>query len=961
MQIACPTGIASGLSAVKFALPRSEITGESKLMRYLSRFALLAAATALTTPVFAAAPQSVPIPTLVKEVSIPHTTFRLNNGLTVIVHEDHKAPVAAVAVWYNVGSKDEPKSKTGFAHLFEHLMFNGTENLPGDYFNYLQQVGATDYNGTTYYDRTNYFETVPAGAVERAIFMESDRMGHLLGAITQGVLDNQRSVVQNEKRQGDSRPGGLVQYQMFGNLFPPGHPYHHTVIGSMEDLDAASLADVKEWFRDKYGPNNAVLVVAGDVKPDQVRALAEKYFGPIPAGPVNHPALATVPTLAKAKSVAMKDHVATTIIQRYWTVPGLLDKRLAALDIGGSVLGGLASSRLDKIMVRDEGLAVAVSAGLTPLQRAGIFSVSAYVKPGVDPAKVSKRLDEILADYIAKGPTADEVQRAVMSEVSGRIRGLEQVGGFSGKGQTLAEGQTYAHDSDFYKKTLASYAAITPAAVRAQMQQWLRRPALTITLSPGEREAYTEAKAVEPPKTNKDDGAIKGNRPLPPVGQLAALDFPTITHVKLSNGIPLDYVQRSGIPITQIALSFDAGSSADSPTARGLAAMTMDLLDEGTSKLTSQQVAETEERLGADVGTGNGNDRSYVTLNALSPNLAPSLDLMSDVVKDAAFRPNDVERIRAQTLTAIAQTQKDPTRVARRLMPVVLYGANHPYGGPAGGDPKAIAKFGRADLIGFEQRWLRPDTAKLFVVSDRPLSEVQPLLEVRFGQWAAPAGTKGVKTFIAPPPRPTSPKILLVNRPGAPQSSILGAQLLPIDPKGDIIPFDSANDALGGNFLSRLNMDLREDKGWSYGVSGDEQVMLHAVPYIVSAPVQADRTGDSLVELNRQIAEFLTTKGVTKDELDRVVTNNINQLPGEFETSGAVLGAMMNIDMLQRPDNYYETLAPEYRAQTTASLDKAARSALDPNGFTWIVVGDATKVRPQLEKLGMPIEVVEAP
>jgi predicted Zn-dependent peptidase len=345
----------------------------------------------------------------------------------------------------------------------------------------------------------------------------------------------------------------------------------------------------------------------------------------------------------------------------------------------------------------------------------------------------------------------------------------------------------------------------------------------------------------------------------------------------------------------------------------------------------------------------------------LSPNLAPSLDLMRDVVKDAAFRPNDVERIRAQTLTSIAQTQKDPTRVARRLMPVVLYGPNHPYGGPAGGDPKAIAKFSRADLIAFEQRWLRPDTAKIFVVSDRPLSEVQPLIEARFGQWTAPAAPKGMKTFAAAPPRPTSPKILLVNRPGAPQSSILGAQLLPIDPKGDIIPFDAANDALGGDFLSRLNMDLREEKGWSYGVSGDEQVMLHAVPYIVSAPVQADRTGDSLAELNRQITEFLTTKGMTADELNRVVTKNINQLPGEFETSGAVLGAMMNIDMLQRPDNYYETLAPEYRAQTTVSLDKAARSALDPKGFTWIVVGDAAKVQPQLEKLGMPIEVVEAP
>jgi zinc protease len=932
-------------------------------MHKSSRVALLAAATVLTPPALAAPAQSVPVAALVRQVSIPHSMFRLNNGLTVIVHEDHKAPVAAVSVWYNVGSKDEPKGKTGFAHLFEHLMFNGSENLPGDFDTYLAQIGATENNGSTYFDRTNYFETVPAGALERAMFMESDRMGHLLGAVTQGVLDNQRGVVQNEKRQGDSRPGGLVQYALFGTLFPEGHPYHHTTIGSMEDLDAASLADVKQWFRDKYGPNNAVLVVAGDVKPEQVRALAEKYFGDISAGPVNHPALANVPTLPKPKNIVMHDHVATTIIQKYWAVPGLLDRRLAALDIGGSVLGGLASSRLDDILVRKEKLAVAASASLSPFQRIGVFNVSLYVRPGVDPAKAEQRLDQVMADFIARGPTRDEVERAVMSEVSGRIRGLEQVGGFSGKAVTLAEGQTYAHDSDFYKKTLASYAAITPAAVRTAMQQWLRRPPLTITLSPGEREAYNEAKAAPPakPGADKTAGAVRGNRPLPPVGQLAALDFPDIIHARLSNGIPVDYVQRGGIPVTQVALAFDAGSSADAPQARGLAAMNMDLLDVGTSKLSSQQIAENEERLGADVGASNGADRSYVTLNALSPNLAPSLDLMTDVVRDPAFRADDIDRIRSQELTAIAQTQKDPQRVARRLLPIVLYGANHPYGAPAGGDPKAIAAFGRADLVSFAQRWLRPDNVKIFIVSDRPLGEVQPLLEARFGSWASPTVSRGVKSFPAAAPRPVGPRILLINRPGAPQSSILGAELLPIDPKGDIIPFDAANDVLGGDFNARLNMDLREEKGWSYGVGGNESVMLHAVPYLVSAPVQADRTGDSLAELNRQIADFVTTKGVTAEERERVITKSINQLPGEFETSGAVLGAMMNIDMLGKPDNYYETLAPEYRALTAAKLDQAARAALDPKGFTWIVVGDAAKVRPQLEKLGMPIEVVEAP
>ncbi len=476
-------------------------------MRPFRRIALLAAATALTFPatgsIFAAqavaqqAPgqASVPIASLVKQVAIPHSSFRLKNGLTVIVHEDHKAPVVAVTTWYNVGSKDEPRGKTGFAHLFEHLMFNGSENLPGDYFTYLAQIGATDYNGTTSNDRTNYFQTVPKGALERALFMESDRMGYLLGAVTQAVLDNQRGVVQNEKRQGDSRPGGLIQYSLMEGLFPPGHPYRHTPIGSMADLDAASLADVKQWFRDKYGPNNAVLVIAGDVTPAEARPLVEKYFGAIARGPVNRPAMASVPRLAAPKAVTLKDAVATTIISRNWPVPGLLAPQLAALDIGASVLGGLASSRLDNELVRDEKIAVGVSSYYNAMQRAGVFTVQSVVKPGADPALVAKRMDEVMAKLIADGPTEDEVQRSVMREVAARVRGLEQVGGFGGKAGSLAEGETYTGDSDFYKKLLAEYAAVTPAKVRAAMRQWLTRPPLTITLAPGEREAYAEAKA----------------------------------------------------------------------------------------------------------------------------------------------------------------------------------------------------------------------------------------------------------------------------------------------------------------------------------------------------------------------------------------------------------------------------------------------------------------------------------
>ena len=931
---------------------------------------LAACATAPVQPIAPAAPiaavaanpEPVPVPVLAQQVAIPHQQFTLANGLTVLVHEDHKAPIVAVSMWYNVGSKDEPAGKTGFAHLFEHLMFNGSENLPGDYFTYLQQIGATDYNGTTSFDRTNYFQTVPTGALDRALFMESDRMGYLLGAITQEKLDNQRAVVQNEKRQGDNQPGGLVFTEVLKNLFPDGHPYHHTTIGSMADLDAASLADVKNWFHNRYGPNNAVLVLAGDVDLATAQALAQKYFGAIPAGPVNTPAPAAVPTLAAAKSQVMKDHVATITVSRYWPMPGLLDRQLVALDVAGSVLGGLASSRLDNALVRDEKIAVAASAGLYPFQRVGIFTASATVKPGVDPALVEKRLDEIIGKMMAEGPSADEVRRATTREVASRIRGLEEVGGFDGKAVALAEGQVYAHDSNFYKKNLDAYATITPAEVRSAMQQWLSKPAFSLRLEPGERPPYEEAKAVasKAPAKDSSKAVVTVKRDIPPVGTMQALDFPDIQHLRLSNGIAVDYAHRDAVPITQVALSFNAGYSADAPGARGLQSMTMSLLDEGTETRTSQQVAEELERLGASLASGGSADRSIVTMSALSANIGPSLDLLADVVKHPAFNQAEVDRVRAQTLTGIAQQLKSPQGIAQRTLPPVLFGAAHPYGTTGSGDPAAVARFTREDLVGFQNRWLRPDNLKIYVVSSLPVEQVRADLDRRFGEWQAPAIPAGQKQFAALPARPASGRIILIDRPQSPQSVIVGAQITPVDPRSDVTALQTGNDVIGGNFLSRINMDLRETKGWSYGVNGSVQLNEHAVPYVVSAPVQADRTGDSIAALKHDFVDYLTKNGTTEEELTRTVANSIQQLPGRFETSDSILSAMQSIDLLDRPDNYYELLADKYRAQTRQSLDAAVRAAVDPNAFVWIVVGDAAKVKPQLDKLKMPVEIVEA-
>ncbi|MBT46193.1 MAG: peptidase M16 [Citromicrobium sp.] len=939
-----------------------------------TKTSLTALAVALATPVVLAVPaqaqdaaeQPAPLENLVEQVAIPYDQFQLDNGLTVIVHEDRKAPIVGVAVWYNVGSKDEPKGETGFAHLFEHLMFNGSENAPDDFFKYLQEMGATDYNGTTDFDRTNYFETVPTGALERALWLESDRMGYLLGAITQEKLDNQRGVVQNEKRQGDNQPGGLVFYEIIKTLYPEGHPYDHNVIGSMADLDAATMSTVQNWFRDNYGPNNATLVLAGDISAAEAKPLVEKYFGPIARGPVNDPAQADVPVLKEDVRTVMKDQVAATSIDKYYSVPGITDRDLTALNVGAQILGGLSSSRLDNALVRDEQIAISVNAGNYAFQRVGILDIGATAKPGVDPAVVEKRLNEIIADFIQNGPTEDEVRRAATSSLAGTIRGLEEVGGFGGKAVTLAEGEVLAGDPGFFERQMNILATLTPGEVKAAMQKWMTRPAMTLVLEPGEREGeYEEAASVASSDDASEDAAPAASeitvtkvRPAPEISQLTALDFPDVTETSLPNGIKVYYAQRDAVPATRVTISFDAGSAADPIDKRGLEGLTLGLMDEGTTTLNSRELAEAQERLGANISTGGGVDRSTFTLSSLSANLEPSLELLAEVVRNPAFDPAEIERIRAQTVTSIQQSLKSPSGLAYYVASPLVYGADNPYGGS--GTVESVGALTRDDLVNFKQTWLRPDNATVFVVSNLPLAEVMPDLEEAFGNWAAPATPKGQKDFSSLAAAPESARIVLVNRPNSPQSFIVGGEITPYSASDEtIVDLTNANNALGGNFLARLNMNLRETKGWSYGVRGGPSINEGAVAYFVQAPVQADRTGDALAEIIKEVGEFVTTRGVTDEELTRNVNNEIRQLPGQFETSSAVLGAMQNNVKYGRPMDYYETLADKYRGQTVESLDAAARKAISPDRFVWVVVGDAEKVRPQLDKLGLPIETIE--
>jgi zinc protease len=983
------------------------------MRKMFTAFALAAGLSLAATASAASADQGArraaavdPVRQLVSRIDIPFQTFTLANGLRVVVHEDRKAPVVAVSVWYNVGSKDEPAGRTGFAHLFEHLMFNGSENAPGDYFAPLREIGATDFNGTTWFDRTNYFQTVPRNALERALYLESDRMGHLLGAITQENLTNQIGVVQNEKRQGDNEPYGMVEYAQLEGLFPAGHPYHHSTIGSMADLSAASLETVRDWFRSKYGPNNAVLVLAGDINAAEARPLVERYFGDIARGPVNTPAAAAIPTLPARVDRQMHDRVANTRLYRMWTVPGLTTPDQIPLQVGASILGGLASSRLENALVRGDQSAVRVTAFVQPFQRLSLFEVQVDVKAGQDADAVSRRLDALIADFVRTGPTQDEVRRAVMRILSARVQGLEQVGGFGGKAVALAEGTLYADNPAFYRTRLTQLAATSPAQVRATLGRWLDRPVLAIRVDPGEREAYEEAPGVSgnrapaqsggaapsapsqrpryyaPPQPGEQplapapvvfaqcDPAVCANpearrprEPMPGVTGTSALDFPRTERARLSNGIPIVYARRTAVPVTRVTVEFNAGIAADPADRLGTQAMTLDMLEEGTTRLNSVQLAEAQERLGATIGTGASLDRTIVTLTAMTPALGDSLDLLADVVRNPAFDPAEVERIRQQQLSGIANEMTQPSGMAFRALPGLLYGPNHPYGKPfsGSGDLAVVRSLTRDELVRFHQSWIRPDNATIFAVGDLPLAQMMPMLEARFGTWRAPAVPRGTKAFDTAIPTPR-PRIVLIDRPQSPQSFILAGEILPAEGTQDLLNLSAANEALGGSFLSRINMELRERRGWSYGARGSPNMLEHQIPYIVQAPVQADRTGESIAAAQEMIRGFLTgAGGITAEEMNRIVLGNTRQLPGQFETSGAILGALRSNALLRRPDDYWMRVADRYRGMNAATLDQTVRRYIDPANFVWVVVGDAAKVRPQLERLGMPIEVMTLP
>jgi zinc protease len=871
------------------------------------------------------------------EIDISYEKFVLDNGLTLIVHEDHKAPVLAVNIWYHVGSKNEKEGKTGFAHLFEHLMLNGSENHNDDWWKTLDMVGATGVNGTTSFDRTNYFQVVPKNALDFTLWLESDRMGHLLGAIDQARLDEQRGVVQNEKRQGDNQPYGKVYSTAFKNIFPKGHPYSWPIIGDMEDLEAAALEDAHEWFNEYYGAANAVLVVAGDVEAAAVKERVEHYFGHIPPGPPLTRQEVWIPDLVGTHRQVMQDRVPQARLYKFWVMPEFGNVESDHLDLVAGILSEGKNSRLYKRLVHDDRIASNVGAFTVPLEIAGMFGVVATVMPGQELADVEAAIDEEVNRFLAEGPTRAELTRITTARKAAFVRGAERVGGYGGKSDILASNEVYLGDPGAYRESLKVWDSADASDLIAAANKWMNRGQYVLEVQP-----YAEYSVAE---------STADRSKLPEVGAPPAVRFDDIERATLASGLKVILAQRDAVPVVNLRLLVNAGSAADQLGLPGTASLAMSMLDEGTRRRTALEISDELAMLGATLGAGSNLDVSTVAMSALKENLADSLDLFADVILNPTFPEDDFERLRDLRLTAIKQEKAQPFGMALRVFPKLLYGEGHAYGLPLSGSgtEESIKSLETDALKRFHADWFKPNNSTLVVVGDVTMDEIKPLLERQFRGWQP--GTVPTKN-IADVMHKSESTIYLVDRPDSEQSIIIAGHIAPPKNNDNEIAIEAMNEVLGGSFAARINMNLREDKHWSYGANSVVVDAQGQRPMIVVAPVQTDKTSESMAEVYSELSRIRGENPPTAEEVARAKDKNTLTLAGRWETANAVAGSLAEMVRFQLPDNYWDEYPDMVRSLSDEQISAAAKAVLRPDNLVWVVVGDRARIAEKIEALG---------
>lgn len=889
------------------------------------------------------APIGAPVAAPLPDAPLSYRKHILANGLTLLVHEDHKAPLVSVQVWYHVGSKDEKPGKTGFAHLFEHLMFNGSAHHDDEFFRPLEAAGASLINGTTNSDRTNFYETVPSEALDLALWLESDRMGQLLPAVTQAKLDEQRGVVKNEKRQRENQPYGKVDELLTKALYPVGHPYSWTTIGSMEDLDRASLADVHDWFRRYYGPNNATLVLAGDIGFEDAVARVEKAFGSIPPGPAVTRQDEWVAPLTEERRLTLPDQVTQPRLYRAWNVARRGSADSLMLGFAGDLLAGDKASRLYRRLVTRDGLATAVSADIDPGELSSQFVITVSLKPDADRAAAEAALDEELAKFAQQAFPASELERIKTRLYVMRLAGRESV---ASKASELASCQVFLGSPEACERQWQTQREATPEAVRAAVQRWLTPGQIRLAVLPS-------------PALAAGSGGDLDRRQLPAVGEPAGIQLPPLSRFRLSNGIEVLLAERHEVPLVRLALLFPWGTAAQ-PEA-GNVEMLLGMLSEGAAGLSAERLTEAYGDLGASFGVDTDADSVAITLGATRARLPESLQLFLRNLREPSFPADALARRQQRKLAGLRANTASPGGILGLNQYRLMYG-EHPYG-RFNSLPRleaATLALNTDSLRSLAARFLRPEGARLLVVGDVDVASLQPLLEAQFGSWQGDS-TVAAATSALPPVSAPAPRIYLFDKPGAEQTLIAAADLAPTlnDPQREAM--ELANAVLGGLFTSRLNMNLREDKHWSYGASSGLGEAVGPALFYVQAAVERDHSADALREARAEIAALGGPRPPTAAELDAARKSLVRTLPGAAETADGVLDLYRRLLVYGLPEDHYSGYAARLSALDAKAVAAAARRLARPESLSWFVVGDLARIEASVRALKLaPVTVLAA-
>jgi len=891
--------------------------------------------------------------------------YTLPNGLEVILSEDHRLPMVAVNLWYHVGPANEAAGRTGFAHIFEHMMFQASKHVPQDsYFKILEGAGASDINGTTDFDRTNYFETLPSNQIELALWMESDRMGYLLDVVDQTSLVTQQDVIRNERRQGvENQPYGIVQEALFHQLFPKGHPYYASVIGSHADIQAATLEDVKNFFKTYYAPNNASLAIVGDFDKAEVRKLVEKYFGPLKRGPEVPKIDVTTPPITAERRAVVKDRIELPKVYMAWITPPIFKPGDAEADLAGQILGGGKSSRLYKKLVYEKEIAQSVSAYQYSLLLGSVFTIDVTARPGHTPEEIEAAINEELDALRRDGPTEAEVERGRNIIETTTVGGLETLGGFGGVADRLNAYNHYLGTPDYLAQDLERYRKATPATVKQFVVDRLSASARVVVHGvSGEPDFGPEVPKPKaaPAKAGAGAESINADEPWrkepPQAGAVKPLSLAAPQSFTLPNGLTVVLSERPGLPIVSANLVVRAGSDANPIAKPGLANFTASMLDEGTATRSALKLADDVAQLGASLSTGSSMDIMQISGRSLAKNFPATLDLIADVALNPAMPPEEIERQRGQRLASLAERRDNPSTVAATAMAAALYGAQHPYGFPEIGTEPAIKATTRDDLTAFWKQSFVPNNAALIVAGNISLADLKALAEKALGAW--PKGAAAA--VVLPAPATTPARVVIVDKPGAAQSQLRVAQVGVPRSTPDYPAIEVMNLALGGLFSSRINLNLREEHGYTYGAGSGFVYRRSAGPFYASTGVQTAVTAPAVAEILKEIKRTIDAP-LSDAELALAKDAIIRSLPGMFETSPQVVGTFATTFVYDLGLDYYTKYPAQVAAVTAEAAQAAARAHLDVNKLIVVAVGDRKKIEPALAKLRLgPIEIRDA-